>query len=114
ERNRVLRGLASRKKAAFLRSLVGTVVEAITLQSGGTDFTEALTDNYLKIKISGRHKANQWIDVKVEGAEGEMLVGTPVGRSGFSAASIDIDQLVTQECTPAKKRIDRQPFAGLR
>src|SRR5208282_379627 len=44
ERNRVLREIASKKKAAFARSLVGTVVEAITLQSCGADFTEALTD----------------------------------------------------------------------
>ncbi len=78
ERNRVLRELASRKKAAFMQSLVGTVVEAITLQSGGADFTEGLTDNYLKMKISGHHAANRWMDVKVEGMDGEMLVGRPV------------------------------------
>jgi threonylcarbamoyladenosine tRNA methylthiotransferase MtaB len=79
ERNRVLRGLASRKKAAFMQSLAGTAVEAITLQSRGTDFTEALTHNYLKMKIPGNHEANRWLDVKVQGADGEMLVGTPVG-----------------------------------
>ena len=78
ERNRVLRELASRKKTAFMRSLVGTVVEAITLQSGGADFTEALTDNYLKLKISGHHDANRWIDVHVEGVSGEMLLANPV------------------------------------
>ena len=80
ERNRVLREIASGKKAAFMRSLVGTVVEAITLQSGGADFTEALTDNYLKMKISGRHEANRWMDVKVEGVNGEMLLAA---RSKF-------------------------------
>ena len=75
ERNRVLRELASRKKAAFMQSLVGTVVKAITLQSGGAEFSEALTDNYLKMKISGHHEPNRWVDVKVEGVEGEMLLG---------------------------------------
>ncbi len=75
ERNRLLRDLASKKKAAFMRSLVGSAIEAITLQSCGTDFTEALTDNYLKIKISGHHEPNCWLDVKVEGVDGEMLVG---------------------------------------
>ncbi len=75
ERNRVLREIASKKKAAFMRSLVGTVVEAITLQSGGADFTEALTENYLKMKIPGRHEANRWMNVKVEEVDGEMLVG---------------------------------------
>ena len=74
ERNRVLREIASQKKTAFMRSLVGTVVEAITLQSGGADFTDALTDNYLKMKVSGLHEANRWMDVKVEGVHGEMLL----------------------------------------
>ena len=80
ERNRVLREIASKKKAAFMRSLVGTVVEAITLQSGGADFTEALTDNYLKMKIPGHHEANRWMNVQVEGMNGEMLLGKPSGN----------------------------------
>jgi threonylcarbamoyladenosine tRNA methylthiotransferase MtaB len=80
ERNRVLREIASGKKAAFMRSLVGTVVEAITLQSGGADFTEALTDNYLKMKIPGLHEANYWMDVKVGGVNGEMLLGKPLAN----------------------------------
>jgi threonylcarbamoyladenosine tRNA methylthiotransferase MtaB len=78
ERSRVLREMASKKKSAFMRSLVGTVVEAITLQSGRAEFTEALTDNYLKMKISGHHEANRWLDVKVEGVNGEMLMGNAV------------------------------------
>jgi len=77
ERNRALREIASEKKVAFMRSLVGTVVEAITLQSGGADFTEALTDNYLKVKIFGRHEANRWMALNTEGVDGEMLVGQP-------------------------------------
>jgi threonylcarbamoyladenosine tRNA methylthiotransferase MtaB len=79
ERNRVLREMASKKKAAFMRSLVGTVVEAITLQSGDAEFTEALTDNYLKMKILGHHQPNRWLDVIVEGMNGEFLIGKRVG-----------------------------------
>ena len=75
ERNRVLRDLACSKKTAFMRSLMGNVIEAITLQSGGAEFSEALTDNYLKLKISGHHDANRWMDVKVEGVSGDMLLG---------------------------------------
>jgi threonylcarbamoyladenosine tRNA methylthiotransferase MtaB len=75
ERNGVLREIASKKKGAFMRSQVGTAVEAITLQSGEAEFTEALTDNYLKMKISGHHAANRWLDVEVEGVEGEMFLG---------------------------------------
>jgi len=74
ERNHVLREIASQKKMAFLQLQVGTAVKAITLQSGGADFTEALTDNYLKVRISGRHDANRWIDVKVAGVKGETLL----------------------------------------
>jgi threonylcarbamoyladenosine tRNA methylthiotransferase MtaB len=98
ERNRVLREIASRKKAVFMRSLMGTVVEAITLHTGGEDFTEALTDNYLKIKIFGNHEANRWMDVNAEGVNGEMLLGRPVAESGVA--------VVTQECTSANKLID--------
>jgi len=75
ERNRVLREMASAKKAAFMRSLVGTIVSAITLHAGGAEFTEGLTENYLKVKISGHHESNQWMDVNIEGVDGEMLVG---------------------------------------
>jgi len=39
ERNRVLREIASRKKATFMQSLIGTVVEAITLRIGDANFT---------------------------------------------------------------------------
>jgi threonylcarbamoyladenosine tRNA methylthiotransferase MtaB len=77
ERNGTLRAIASRKKAAFMRSLVGTVIEAITLQSGGADFTEALTENYLKMKICGHHEANRWMALNIEGVDGEMLSGRP-------------------------------------
>jgi threonylcarbamoyladenosine tRNA methylthiotransferase MtaB len=88
KRNRVLREIASKKKAAFMRSLVGTAVEAITLQSGGAEFTEALTDNYLKTKISGRHAANRWMDVRVVGMNGEMLLGNPVAEPCFERADV--------------------------
>jgi threonylcarbamoyladenosine tRNA methylthiotransferase MtaB len=123
ERNRVLREIASKKKAAFMRSRVGTVVEAITLQSGGAEFTEALTDNYLKMKIPGHHEANRWMDVIVEGMNGEMLIGKPVvdpvresvaADSRWSGARQPRRLPVTPEYTQANKRIDRQPFTGLR
>jgi threonylcarbamoyladenosine tRNA methylthiotransferase MtaB len=76
ERNRVLREVASGKKAAFLQSLVGTAVEAITLQTGGEDFSEALTENYLKMKIFGARDPNRWMKITVDGVDGEMLVGS--------------------------------------
>jgi threonylcarbamoyladenosine tRNA methylthiotransferase MtaB len=65
ERNRVLRELASEKKLAFMRSFVSKTLEAITLNVIGNDFdgefTEALTDNYLKLRLKGRQAFNRWM-----------------------------------------------------
>ncbi len=119
ERNHVLREIASGKKAAFMRSLVGTVVEAITLQSSGADFTEALTDNYLKMKISGRHEANRWTDVKVEGVSGEMLLGKPLATpapepAGSEQRSNVVQEarrtMVTQECMARTNALTCKPL----
>jgi threonylcarbamoyladenosine tRNA methylthiotransferase MtaB len=82
-RNLVLRQIASRKRTAFMHSLVGTVVEAITLQTGGADYTEALTDNYLKLKVSGNYEANRWLAVNVEEVDSEMLVGVQPETSEY-------------------------------
>jgi threonylcarbamoyladenosine tRNA methylthiotransferase MtaB len=83
-RNRVLRELATTKKHAFMQSFAGKTVEAITLACG-TDpavrepshhpFTEALTDNYLPLRLLGRHAPNQWLRARVEALEEGRLVG---------------------------------------
>jgi threonylcarbamoyladenosine tRNA methylthiotransferase MtaB len=83
ERHQVLRQLAAEKKLAFMRALVGRRVQAITLNrmqnrpSG--DFTEALTDNFLKMLVPGRHPANQWVQAYPEQIADEMLVGRANG-----------------------------------
>ena len=65
ERNRVLRELASAKKLQFMKSFIGKPLNAITLNVFDGEYTEALTENYLKMKIQGRHEANRWIRVEV-------------------------------------------------
>ncbi len=92
ERNRELREIAGAKKRAFARALVGSAVEAITLHARGGNFTEALTDNYLKMRVAGDLEANQWLRVLVEGTDGEILVGqdgvccgSDPARTGVSA-----------------------------
>ena len=85
ERNRILRDLAAEKKLAFMHSFIGKTVEAITLGTGGTStgqpdlsqakFTQALTDNYQKIHLRGRHQPNEWLRAKVEYVENGTLVG---------------------------------------
>jgi threonylcarbamoyladenosine tRNA methylthiotransferase MtaB len=91
ERNRILRDLAAEKKLAFMRSLIGREIEAITLKSTcdayppeaiveGTpvresaEFTEALTDNYLKLHIPGRHEPNRWLRVRIDDVRDGALV----------------------------------------
>jgi len=85
ERNRMLRELASEKKLAFMRSFIGKAVEAITLNVSGTDeggeFTEALTDNYLKLRLLGRHDANRWRIATVRKAKDGVLGGSLFGDS---------------------------------
>jgi len=75
----LLRELAAEKKLAFMRGFVGKMVEAITLNVVSShpdgEFTEALTDNYLKLRMRGRHEANRWLGVRVEDLVDGALVG---------------------------------------
>ena len=75
ERNRILRELAAEKGRSFRASFVGREVEAITLARGANDWTEALTDNYLKLRLAGAHAANQWLRARVEAVTGDGLRG---------------------------------------
>ena len=63
ERNRVLRELVAQKKRAFMESFVGRELEAITLTHFDGEYTEALTDNYLKLRVRGRQHASQPVRV---------------------------------------------------
>ena len=72
-RNRILRDLAAEKKLAFMRGFVGKTVEAITLNVSDGKSTEALTDNYLKVRLWGQHDANQWLKARVEQVEAGAL-----------------------------------------
>jgi threonylcarbamoyladenosine tRNA methylthiotransferase MtaB len=76
ERNRVLRELAGRKHGAFIESFVGRDLSAITLTHFDGTHTEALTDNYLKLRVEGRHPRNELIRVRVIGAAQQLLLGT--------------------------------------
>ena len=79
ERNRVLRELAAQKKRAFMESFVGREVEAITLTHFDGDYTEALTDNYLKLRARGRHEANRQSAFLIEAQQGDCIVGSVAG-----------------------------------
>ncbi|HEX3819597.1 MAG TPA: MiaB/RimO family radical SAM methylthiotransferase [Candidatus Sulfotelmatobacter sp.] len=81
ERNRILRELAAEKKLAFMRSFIGKSLEAITLNVAGNDadgeFTEALTDNYLKLRLRGLHEPNRWRLAVAQQVVSGSLTGSP-------------------------------------
>jgi threonylcarbamoyladenosine tRNA methylthiotransferase MtaB len=65
ERARALRALSERKAAEFRASQAGRWVRALTLHRQGDDWTEALTGNYLKVRLAGLHPANEWREVRI-------------------------------------------------
>ena len=75
ERNRILRELAVRKKLDFMQSLVGRTMTALTLHSGDAGHTEALTDNYLKLRLPGHHEPNRWVVATIASADSAGLMG---------------------------------------
>jgi threonylcarbamoyladenosine tRNA methylthiotransferase MtaB len=78
ERNRLLRELAAEKKLAFMRCFVGCDIAAITLGSGNgvPGHSEALTDNYLPLRLRGKHEPNRWVTARVHAVEAGRLMGT--------------------------------------
>jgi threonylcarbamoyladenosine tRNA methylthiotransferase MtaB len=75
ERNRVLRELAAEKNRAFRQSFVGKSLEVITLHAGGDDWTDALSDNFLRVKVFGKYMPNFHMATLISEAKGESLVG---------------------------------------
>jgi len=98
DRNQVLRDIATTKRARFMQAQVGMVLELITLRTGDEDFTEALTDNYLKIKIPGRWQANQWMAVEAVRVEdgGNSLIGAQPENGQVLDDSFGAPEMVTQ------------------
>jgi threonylcarbamoyladenosine tRNA methylthiotransferase MtaB len=66
ERARSLRDLSQQKAAEFRATQAGRRARALTLARGDDTQTEALTGNYLKVQIAGRHPANEWHEVSLD------------------------------------------------
>jgi len=62
-RARDLRALSVKKAVEFRASQSGRRHSALTLNRTGENWTESLTGNYLKVRIPGRHSANEWHEV---------------------------------------------------
>jgi threonylcarbamoyladenosine tRNA methylthiotransferase MtaB len=80
ERNRVLRELAADKNLKFRRQFVGRTVEVITLQNSQGGFTEALSDNYLKVLLAGQHPGNLLLGAVITDISGDGLIAA-IGNS---------------------------------
>ncbi|HTC94919.1 MAG TPA: tRNA (N(6)-L-threonylcarbamoyladenosine(37)-C(2))-methylthiotransferase MtaB [Terriglobales bacterium] len=67
ERHKILRDLIAEKNHAFRQSFIGTRLNAITLSTPSEveNSTEALTDNFLKLQLEGKHLSNKWIEAKI-------------------------------------------------
>ena len=78
KRSQMLREIADARKAAFMQAQVGKVVDAITLRSAKDESTEALTDNYLKMRIPGCLESNRWIEARVEQVGADVLRGRAI------------------------------------
>lgn len=78
ERARALRALGREKSAAFRDALAGRTVRALTLKSGGDGWTDALTGNYLKLRMTGRHPANQWHELRLTAGAEDLVAARPI------------------------------------
>jgi threonylcarbamoyladenosine tRNA methylthiotransferase MtaB len=76
ERNRILRELAAEKNLAFRRRFVGGTLDVITLHHSDAESTEALSDNYLKVRVAGQHEPNQLVTVDVAAIDDQGVVAT--------------------------------------
>ena len=63
-RAKVLRNLIARKNEAFRRKMIGTEVEALTLEDG-----TALSSNFLPVVISEAVPVNEWVRLLVTGLD---------------------------------------------
>ena len=75
ERKAVLRALISRKNEAFRARFVGEELSVVTLQGGDSIVTEALSDNFIPVAVSGGWPANELLRVRVGSLTANGLVG---------------------------------------
>jgi threonylcarbamoyladenosine tRNA methylthiotransferase MtaB len=65
ERNRELRKMSDGKNLKFRSQLVGRTLNGITLTQSSATSIQALSDNYIKVEISGCHTANRLVKISV-------------------------------------------------
>ena len=93
ERARRVREISARLTTAFRESQIGSVHRALTLEDGSL----VVTGNYLKVRIPPGRARNQWIDVRITGAD-------PL-RGESMSANPQILKFTASEAVPAEKSV---------
>ena len=94
-RARELRALAEAKSAVFRQSQQGRTLRVLTLhcdehaisEHTGTEYTPALSSNYLRVQVPGIFPVNRWQDVVVKSEEGNYLLGEPASTTCESSVN---------------------------
>ena len=69
------RPVSETRQAASLPHMDMRAVEGANVFQSHAIWTEALTDNYLRLRVAGQHASNQWMTVQVEKASNGELTG---------------------------------------
>ena len=78
ERARALRAIGEQKARAFRAAQAGTPVRALTLARATDTWTEAITPNYLKVRIAGQHARNRWHEARLTSNAQEITSSHPL------------------------------------
>jgi len=66
QRGREIREIGERMVRCFRASQAGTSRRALTVDDGWS----AVTDNYLKVRLTTQHRRNEWVEVCIDGEGG--------------------------------------------
>ena len=88
-----MREISAGLTTAFRESQIGSVHRALTLEDGSL----VVTGNYLKVRIPPGRARNQWIDVRITGAD-------PL-RGEIMSANPQILKFIASEAVPAEKSV---------
>ena len=80
ERKAALKALISRKNEAFRARFVGGELSVVTLQGGNSALTEALSDNFIPVAVTGGSLVNELLRVRVGSLTANGLVGVSGGN----------------------------------
>ena len=79
ERGRILRELAAEKNRRFRERQLGRTLSVLTLENRSAGGTWALSDNYLKVFLTGEGMpANRLVDARIVSVTDEGLLGEPI------------------------------------